>query len=287
MIDLHIHTTASDGRLSPEEIVAIAEEKEMTAVAITDHDSISGNEDALAAAEGLHVEVVPGVELSVNYKDTHFHLLGYYIDQNNSDMLEAIDRVQTARANRNPQIIERLQQIGMDITMDEVTEEAGGGQIGRPHMAAVLLRKGYIREFQQAFDKYLATGQPAYVDKYRLPAQESIQLILAAGGIPVIAHPGLLDQFLLNDISGFLDQMKDAGARGVEVFYPRHTKPFTAKVRKLAAEKGLVETGGTDFHEPGKGLHIGSGFGKLKVPNTCLTMLKEARDGRGRTAQAV
>lgn len=287
MIDLHIHTTASDGRLSPAEIAAIAEEKEMTAVAITDHDSISGNNEAINAAAGLNVEVVPGVELSVNYRSTHFHLLGYYIDLKHPGLLEAIERVQTARAKRNPQIIERLQQIGMDITMDEVTEEAGGGQIGRPHIAAVLLRKGYIKEFQQAFDTFLATGQPAYVDKYRLPAEESIQLILDAGGIPVIAHPGLLDQCLLDNISGFFDEMKTAGVRGVEVYYPRHTKPFTSKIRKLIAEKGLIETGGTDFHEPGKGLHIGNGFGKLTVPDSCLTMLKEARDGMNRTAQAV
>jgi predicted metal-dependent phosphoesterase TrpH len=191
-VDLHLHTTASDGVMTPSEIVRYAKSKGLQAIAITDHDTIEGLEEGLLEGEKIGFEVVPGVEISAEHSPGSMHLLGYFLDIHHPLLKGKLDYLQKARAERNPKIIENLNRLGVRISYEEVVKASGGGQVGRPHFAQVLIEKGYVRSFQEAFDRFLKKGAPAYVDKVRFKPEQAISFIKESGGVAVLAHPKTL-----------------------------------------------------------------------------------------------
>jgi len=271
-IDLHIHTTASDGTLTPAEVIFQALKIKLKAIAITDHDTLAGSKEALLAGIPSSLNFLTGVEISAASPSFHagsgsFHLLGYSIRFDDPALNHALEKLQQARKNRNPAIIDRLNELGMAITLDEVRQEAGDGQLGRPHIAKLLVKKGFVGSMDQAFDRYLGTDGPAYVDKYRIECQKAIELILAAGGIPILAHPGLLNCKTDDQFGKLMTGLKEMGILGIEVFYPEHTPEQTRLFAELAQRLNLLLTGGTDFHGAiNPEIAIGSGKGDLFVP---------------------
>ncbi len=274
-IDLHIHTTESDGTLTPSQVVRYAKEKGLKAVAITDHDTIHGNEEAIKEGISAGVEVIPGVEISVDYSPGTMHMLGYFITTEDPILNEKLTLLQDSRADRNPRIIEKLNKLGLSLTYDEVVQVSGGGQVGRPHMAQVLMKKGYTKSIKEAFDKYLGKGAPAYLDKFRLSAVEAITMITDAGGIPVLAHPFTLYCKSSDELDALVKKLVNQGLQGLEVYYSEHDERKTSSYKLLAKRYNLAITGGSDFHGKNiKGIDLGTGRGKLKIPYTALENLK-------------
>ena len=274
-IDLHIHTTESDGSLTPSQVVHYAKEKGLKAIAITDHDTIHGNEEAIKEGISEGVEVIPGVEISVDYSPGTMHMLGYFITSEDPILNEKLTLLQDSRADRNPRIIEKLNKLGLSLTYDEVVQVSGGGQVGRPHMAQVLMEKGYIKSIKEAFDKYLGKGAPAYLDKFRLGAEEAIAMITNAGGIPVLAHPSTLHLKSSDELDALVKKLVNQGLQGLEVYYSEHDERKTSSYKLLAKRYNLAITGGSDFHGKNmKGIDLGTGRGKLKIPYTALENLK-------------
>ena len=276
-VDLHIHSTASDGSLSPLQIVKTAENVGLRAIAITDHDTVEGSLEALRHQHSTDVEILSGIEISAGVDSGTMHLLGYLIHLDDVSLRQTLKVVQEARANRNIEIIRRLQDLGVDINFDEVLKVSGGGQIGRPHIAQVLVHKGAVHSIDGAFRKFLKKGRPAYIERYRLLPDEAIQTILQAGGVPVLAHPFTLDAKTEGELDRLLADLKQAGLKGVEVYYPGHGPELTAQYERLAHSHGLLITGGTDFHGTvTSGINIGVGRGDLRVPYRLVEELKRS-----------
>ncbi|MHB8171842.1 MAG: PHP domain-containing protein [Thermincolia bacterium] len=276
MIDLHVHTTASDGTLTPWEVVALAREKGLAAVAITDHDTIDGVREALEAGSQLGLEVIPGVEISVDHNGGEMHILGYYVNLQSTYLLEQLQLLQDYRNQRNPKMVARLNQLGLKVTLEELEGEAGGKVIGRPHLASLLMKKGYVRTKQEAFDMYLATGKPAYFKKEKLTPVEGIELVTKAGGIPVLAHPKYLKEAIKPQrLAQMVEELKGFGLKGIEAYYSYHTQADTDFFLELARKLDLVVTGGTDFHGANKpDISLGTGEGSLQIPDELLKGLK-------------
>jgi len=249
-IDLHSHSTASDGSLPPAEVAKLAHKTGLRAWALTDHDNVAGLAEAAEAAKGLGVEFIPGVELSAEFpRPGSMHMLGYFVDYNDEKFRDTLEELKQHRRNRNPRIVTKLQELGMDITMEEVQAKAGGpdAQVGRPHFAAVLIEKGYATTTQEVFDKYLARGRPGYAEKRRLTPKESIDLIHAAGGLAVLAHPFSLERDE-PQLRQLIAELTEAGLDGLEVHYSKHDQEETRLYLDLAQEFDLAVTGGSDFH---------------------------------------
>jgi predicted metal-dependent phosphoesterase TrpH len=204
-------------------------------------------EEAVVAGKELGVEVVPGVEISAQYPPGTMHILGYYINASHPELLEALKRLQQARAARNPQIVKNLQDLGLEITTDEIID-LSGGQVGRPHMAKALVQRGYVSSIDEAFDRYLKKGAVAYVEKFRFPPEEAIALIRRAGGLAVLAHPFTLGMDKLDQLSELVSDLREMGLEGIEVFYPDHSEQMAVIYENVAQRLGLVATGGSDFH---------------------------------------
>jgi len=246
-IDLHTHSSYSDGSLSPRQLVQLAKKKRLRAIALTDHDTVAGVEEALEAGNELGVEVVPGVEISAQYPPGTMHILGYYLHTSHPELLGALKKLQQARAARNPKIIERLQALGLEITTTEVLD-LSGGQVGRPHIAKALVNKGYVSTIDEAFSRYLKKGAVAYVEKFRFPPEEAIAMIRRAGGIAVLAHPFTLGMDNPDELALLVRGLAGMGLEGIEVFYPGHTEEMVVLYEDVAKRLGLVCTGGSDFH---------------------------------------
>ena len=286
-IDLHAHTDASDGSLSPTELVELALQQKLSAVGITDHDTIYGWDEAFAAGQKLGVEIVPGVELSTSYEGGRFHLLGYYIDPN-SELIQVLERIQAARRNRNGEILDNLRELGLPLEESEVRAFAGeNGQLGRPHFAQAMIKRGYVATTQEAFDRYLADGQPAYATKAVLSPQEAIGLIHDAGGVSVWAHPPLNRNFTLEQLEEKLAEWKSWGLDGIETFYSRYTPGETRWAEAARQRFDLLESGGSDWHGQSKpDIQLGETQTGQSVPNRVLDALKQRVQTNRRDAMA-
>jgi len=271
-IDLHIHSTASDGSLTPSEIIHLAQELNLGAIAITDHDSLEGSKEAIEAGIPPSIKFVSGVEISAAYPpffpgSGSFHILGYCIRLDDSALNQSLAKLRQARKSRNPEILRRLNRLGYPLSLEEVRREVGQGQIGRPHIARAMKAKGFVKSIDEAFDSFLGNDTPAYVDKYRIECADAVQTIRAAGGISVLAHPGLLNISSENELNHLVGSLKELGIQGIEVHYPEHTPQQIKKYAELAERYELLMTGGTDFHGSIiPEIEMGSGNGSLFIP---------------------
>lgn len=252
-VDLHCHSTASDGTLAPSQVVALAVRNGLSALALTDHDTAAGVPEAAEAARKAGLDFLPGIEISCDVlKPATMHLLGYGVDPHSPVLLGMTKRLIDARNDRNPRIIRRLNELGVAIRMAEVEAEAGGDVVGRPHIAAVLVQKGFAASSKQAFDKFLGQGGAAYFDKERLPPKQAMGLIRQSGGVAVLAHPVQLRTENDARLERIVKDLKDVGLVGLEVIHSDHDAALTEKYSKLADRYGLVKTGGSDFHGSNK-----------------------------------
>lgn len=273
MIDLHCHSTFSDGSLTPEELVAEAERIGLTALALTDHDCLAGLERFLAAGAGKRIRLVPGIELSVDCAFGTMHMLGYWMRPDDPELNAQLEWVRDGRAMRNREILRKLNELGMAVTWDEVKAAAGDGVVGRPHFAQVMLAKGYAKDKGEVFDKWLGDGKPAYADRPRLTAERAIELIRGAGGVAVLAHPFTL-RIGKESMAKLIAGLTAAGLGGMECYYSEHSADLTKEFLALAETNGLVATGGSDFHgEMSPGVSLGTGFGGLNVPDEVVDRL--------------
>jgi predicted metal-dependent phosphoesterase TrpH len=272
-VDLHAHTTASDGTLAPGALVEAAARAGLAALAVTDHDQLAGLPEAREAGARLGVEVVAGVELSLAHAGRDVHLLGLLLDDAEPRLAGRLAGLREARARRAEAIVERLRGLGVGLALADVRAQAAAGTaLGRPHVARALVEKGIAASLPEAFDRFLAEGRPAFVPKARLSAREGIGLVHAAGGLAVLAHPALLGDFepVVRDLAGL-------GLDGVEVLHPRNAPPDRAKLRALARELDLAESGGSDYHGENK---PEVELGMERVPAAVLDGLKEAKGRR-------
>ncbi len=273
MIDLHVHSTFSDGSMSPTELVQYAHRLGLSAIAITDHDTIEGNEEAMMVGNQLGVEVVSGIELSIKHGDSSVHLLGYLFRPLDQMMLFTLHRLQAARLERNKVILANLTRLGVEIEMQELEKISCHGQSGRPHIAQLLMQKGVVKNMDEAFDRYLARGGLAYAPRVVLQADEAILMIKNAGGLAVLAHPQQLEKSG-KDVSGTIGKLKSAGLDGVEVHYPTHSRQFKKKLQAIAKKLDLLTTGGSDYHgsiRPGTSL---AGGRNCRVASELLEEMK-------------
>jgi len=275
LIDLHVHSTASDGSFSPKELVKLSRKKGLSAIALTDHDTVAGNEEAIDSGKELDLEVISGVELSAYFEKGTLHILGYFVDYEGKNFLRKVSILQEARAERNPKIIKKLQKLGIPIDYQEVMAVSGGGQIGRPHIAQVLIKKGIVNSIDEAFERFLRKGRPAYVEKERITAKQCLDILLETNALPVLAHPYTLhlDEY---ELKRFVKKLKDSGLVGIEVYYSDHNPAQIASYLELAKTFGLAITGGSDFHGENKeGVELGTGYGNLCISYSLLEKLKQ------------
>lgn len=279
MIDLHVHSIFSDGSLTPEDLVARAAEGGLSAIALTDHDTTAGVPRFLAAGEEHSVRAISGVEISADFKGGTMHMLGYFVDPAHRALNEKLEWIREGRKARNAEVLEKLHKLGFGITWEDVKSYAGDEVVGRPHFAQALQARGCVASKDEAFDRYLGKGKPAYAERRRLTPEDSLQLIIGAGGVPVLAHP-----FTLNINSQKLrDLVKDLaskGLQGIEVYYSEHTAPMVKHYLGLTKKFGLVATGGSDFHGAlTPDIRLGRGFGNLDVPDAVVDALAARRPG--------
>lgn len=280
-VDLHVHTTASDGTVSPAAVVEEALAIGLTAIAITDHDTQEGVEEARAAAAGHELEVIPGVELSLQYDEGGMHLVVLWLDTTPGPLQNRLQTLREGRDLRNVEVVERLTSLGMPIEIDEVLLEAGNGAVGRPHIAAVMMRKGHVPDIRTAFDLWLAKGRPAYVDRPRLGPEEGLGLARESGAVPVLAHPHTLGIHRAQEMSRLLGRLAEAGLIGLEAEYSLYRRHERDGYAHLARRFGLLPSGGSDFHGLYKpGLHLGRGYGDLRVPEETAEALRQRAGGR-------
>lgn len=271
-IDFHVHSTASDGTLSPSEILLLAEELNLKAISITDHDTVDGSREALQTGIPSCLHFLTGVEISTSFPHSFqgrgsLHVLGYNINIYDTSLNQTLLQLRQARKNRNPHIIKQLNDMGISLSLSELLAEFSTGQLGRPHIAQMMVQKGYVKSIDEAFEKYLRKGKPAYVEKSRVGCDIAIKNILDAGGIPVLAHPGLIHLKERESHEELIGILKNMGLMGIEVYYPEHTPEETEYFQSLADRLNLLATGGTDFHGDIKPeIQLGIGKGDFKVP---------------------
>lgn len=273
-IDLHIHTTASDGTDSPAAVVEQAASLGLSAVAVTDHDTVAGVPEATAAGERLGVEVVPGIEVSSDYRDNNVHVLGYFIDVGSPALRPVLDWVTVERRERNERLCALLAEAGFDIDIDALRSAYPDAVLGRPHIAEFLMRKGYFASVAEGFDKYLDVGRPFYMPKRLIPMAKAVETVIAAGGIPVLAHP-LQYKYPLREVEEMIDYAVSLGVRALECYYSEHTPAQQTWLLSQVERRGLGVSGGSDYHGSRKSwIAMGSGMGELCVPASVLTDLK-------------
>jgi len=280
-VDLHLHTTASDGALRPAELVRAAARIGIRVMAVTDHDSVDGIRAAQDAASGLPIEVIPGIEVSTNLDGDEIHVLGYLIDADDRRLRESLCRLQEARVTQARAMVERLGELGCPLDWECVMAIADRGSVGRPHIARALVERGYVGSVDEAFSRFLRRGGPGYVEGEKLLPQEAVSLIREAHGVPSLAHPiivGANDYRL--DLSRLLPIMVEAGLEGIEAYYKGYTPQITAALLAEAGRHRLVPTGGSDFH--GAGVVADAELGAVEVPWETVDRLRARQRESGR-----
>lgn len=243
-VDLHLHTTASDGLLSPPELVNMAAKAGLKVMAVTDHDSVEGIAAALAAARGLSdLQVIPGVEISTDVPQGEVHVLGYFVDYLDSEFLAELARLRNSRQVRARKMLDKLAGLGIDIKWERIKEIAGEGSMGRPHVAQALLERGYIQSLQEAFLKYIGRDGPAYVERNKMTPSEAVELIVKSGGVPVLAHPANIE-----NLEKLVTELQLAGLAGIEVYYTGYSEQSIKYLISIAQRYDLIATGGSDYH---------------------------------------
>ncbi len=272
-IDLHTHSLKSDGSMTPAEVVREAKKAGLAAIALSDHDTVDGLPEAIAEGERIGVEIISAIEFSVQSK-TETHILGYFIDYTNPKLIQMLKEVVDLRIERNHVTAQRLNELGFDITLEEVRALAPNNFVGRAHFARVLMDKGYTESVKEGFDKYMSVGKYAYCEKQRLTARDAVELIAECGGISFLAHPHLT-KLSDDELKEFLLELKSYGLCGVEGYYTDYTPEMQEKYQNMAKELGLLISGGTDFHAAMKPhISIGTGLGNLKIPYSLLEEMK-------------
>ena len=280
-IDLHIHTTCSDGKDTPEDIVEAYSQAGYTVISITDHDSVKGVIRGMEAAEGSDMELIPGIELSCIKDIYDIHILGYFVDYHNANFIENIAFFKEKRRERAEEIIKNLNYLGLDIQFETVLRIAHGAPLGRPHIAEALLSEELINTYSEAFARYIGDQGPAYVPKHEVTPHEAIQLILTSGGIPSLAHPGVLNR------DEFIFELMDYGLIGLEAIHPLHTPEKQLYYEKLAKKYGLFVTGGSDWHGKSRRSSFKELHHSRKVPAKTITEMKTFLKNRRRSGKRV
>ena len=243
-VDLHLHSTASDGRFSPAELVRKAATEGLSVIALTDHDTVGGIDAALEAAKSFPgLRLIPGIEISTDAPKGEVHILGYFIDHTDTNFQAALDKMRNSRRERARQIVTRLEEMGRPIDWERVCEIAGGGTIGRPHIAQALLEKGHIESFREAFEKYISRDGPAYVEREKVTPSGAVEMVIEARGLPVLAHP-----LTIPEPEEMVINLKKVGLIGIEAYYASYPAEDIERLVSIADRHDLIATGGTDFH---------------------------------------
>ena len=242
-VDLHLHTTYSDGTLSPNSLVQLALKKNLQIISITDHDCTDGIDEAIVASLDKNLTVIPGIELNTDTEDGEIHVLGYFIDYQNKDLQKILIECRNSRVERARMMVEKLNSLGINIQWTRVEELAGYGAIGRPHIANAMLEIKSIKTFQEAFEKYIGRNGVAYIERFRLNVFEAVKTIRQYGGIPVLAHPGYI-----KNLDNLLPILIESGLKGLEVFYANYDTNTINKLKNIASKYGLIPCGGSDYH---------------------------------------
>ena len=275
VVDLHLHTTASDGRLTPTELINLVASRGLETIAITDHDSMEGLDEALEAGKAFpQLTVIPGAELSTDVPGNEIHILAYFIPSNDHHLQETLQRFRLGRLHRAEKMVEKLNDLGVRIEWQRVQEIAGEGAVGRPHIALAMVEKGYVSRTREAFDVYIGRNGPAYAEREKLTAQEAITLIKGWGGAAVLAHPAEIP-----DLDKTLKELKGAGLAGMEVFYARYSQERIQELADVALRHGLLPCGGSDYHaldDPGEPLP-----GTMGPPLEVVERLEKLAHGEG------
>lgn len=274
-IDLHSHSTSSDGTLTPSELAEEAKKAGLCAAALTDHDTVGGIEEFAAAADKIGIEPVAGVEISAKYK-TEMHILGLLIDYKNKEFIQKLDYLKKNRGERNSKVFELIRKNGMDITIEDVTGQKNGGNLentGRAHLAKALVKKGYAKDMQDAFDKYLKKGRICYVERVTFSPEESIRIIKNAGGAAILAHPCYITQDR-NELEKLLKELMGYGLDGFECMYSDYSEDYQKMCMEIADKLGLLKSGGSDFHADNRP-HIKLGYAGGRIPYEYLQKLKD------------
>lgn len=265
--DLHLHTTASDGSLTPREVVLKAVELELDVIAITDHDTVSGIAPALAVAKSYpQLTVIPGVEINTDVRKGEVHILGYFIDYHDPKLNRSLEELRNSRYERGKRMVAKLAEMGVNIEWNRVMEIAGRGSVGRPHIAQAMVEKGYVASLREAFDKYIGHDGPAYIERKKIAPLEAVKLVLESGGLPVLAHPADIEQ-----LGRLLLKLKKAGLVGIEIYYDGYATETISHLEGLALKHDLIACGGSDYH--GLDGSTGSDMGSVNVPQESVEKL--------------
>lgn len=276
-VDLHVHSDKSDGSFTPSQLVDMAADKGLCAFALTDHDTTAGVKEAVAAGKKKGIEVIPGIEFSTEYHGKDIHIVGLFIDEDAPAFQTHLDRFVNARIERNQKMCERLRADGIDISYEKLLEAFPGSVITRGHYSRYLFEHGYVKSLPEAFDRYLGDHTKYFVPREKISPADAVKLILAVKGIPVLAHPTLyhMGKDALNQL---IRTLKHAGLVGIEAIYSTYSAGEEREMRQLAAKYGLLVSGGSDFHGKSKPkLELGTGYGKLFIPEDVLTAIREKR----------
>lgn len=273
-IDLHVHSTASDGTFTPTELVTEAKRCGLSAFALTDHDTVDGISEALAAGEASGFEVIPGVELSTEYNETEIHVVGLFIDPANTELQAELAKFRDNRDNRNLKMIEKLQEEGFRITAEDLYRLNPDTVVARPHIARYLVDSGQVKDLKTVFDKYIGDGCKCYVDRYKITPMQAVALIHQAGGLAILAHPCLY-KMKRAELTAMIEELVAAGLNGIEVVYSCNQGSDEKDFRAMAEKYHLLLSGGSDFHGANKPyIHLGTGKGTMSVPHEFLEAMR-------------
>ncbi len=282
LIDLHTHTTASDGTYSPTELVKMAKETGLSAVAVTDHDTTRGLEESIEAGRKFGIEVIPGCELSVEFKGGQMHIIGLWLPLSPRHLEEELEYLRNKRHQRNRRIIEKLRDLGIEISYGDVFEVVEkGATVGRPHIARTLVNKGIVSSVDEAFKKFIGPQGLAYVPKEKFSPEKAIGILKREGATIILAHPFSLN-LSPSHLKKEIERLRGLGLEGMEVYYSEHTQEQTREYLCICREMGLLVSGGSDFHGAvKKGIHLGRGRGNLKIPYDLVEEMKKYRKNKG------